>query len=1212
MKNMQVIKASAGSGKTYTLAKKYIEQLLWEVNRETGASSLRKDSGYHEHILAITFTNKATDEMKSRIVKELYRLSQGESDYMKDFLKDHADAGEESIKEAARRALQDILFGYTTFNVSTIDSFFQVILRTFARELDRDYNYEIQLDDKYAIYQSVHDFLVDLGEGKIDRNLAKWVKSFIQEEVESNGDWNFFGQGMMGKLLSFAYIISKENFRAHHDEIREYLSDVGSGSGVSGINKFKQAVVAAKKEHQDHCQNFSATLSKFFLDHHFDTGAIKMAVIKKLLNQEELTTYNLVTLKGIDDESLVKSVFYVKNLDKNKAQDAGGEFATLIQDFLAHFEYAKVFDSLVKNIWKLGLLGQIDQKLEQFRKDNNTILLADTNELITKVLDSGVDFVYERVGTWINHFMIDEFQDTSRKQYENFKPLLDESLGAGNSNLIIGDEKQCIYRFRNSDPDLLQSQLMQDFQENYNDSEKLDINYRSYEHIIDFNNKFFDLLLEKLNGVKTDTGAASETAATGIPLYPKLADTYKNLYQKYRHNSDNKIEIKDKKKRGYVRVQFIYTGTKAGLPCRCDEEGNRLNKDEQVLYDLPRYILKLKNERHFEFKDILILVNAHDDGNKVVQRLLEHNVTAAPHEHIELVSNESLLLKNSPSVRLIMSVLRFIDATQYSNFDEDGDKNENLATARYDDLTSGQKVLKRRLAEQYRYKVLHEFGKAVGQAHKGSDMGEILLKVFSDNAVTLSQPLDWQVKNFARELENVMPDKCTELTSLQGLIDKIIKEYLVTSGMVKGSETAFLLAFHGFVSDFLEQRTCGGTIHEFIKLWDAKKDKLSIPSGSDDNAIKVMTIHASKGLEAPCVIIPFAGWEMVKPDYLVWMERDQWLSGNDGHAPFAGIGHDENGNCIVPPLIPVENKFIEKIPEFQSYYNSLIQENIIDKVNKTYVAFTRASQELHMFALVGNGDVCEGDTLGKMLYTLMPQVNGVTTVKWNETHRDDHVDETYLDYCELGEIGQKNQKEDALAAASGNEAVEMPDYVVRSALPLLKVKLPDLVSDEVKDEGIRMHRLFSYIRHQGDVRRAMALGERRRLIQDGGYWTMSRVAGVVDTMFSDERTREWFAPENRVFNERPFLKPMTTAHRPVAHRPDRVVLRPSGEVLVIDYKFGEAHDAQVKRRYEKQVRCYMQLLKQSGYDRVKGFLWYLRLNEVVPVALSPNAHPNLA
>ena len=194
-----VIKASAGSGKTYTLTKLYIEQLLFRANAQ-GSLELRKHPNYHRHILAITFTNKATDEMKSRIIKELYQLAQDptHSDYYSYFSKRCTQEALNGLQEAARDALVSILFNYSEFTVSTIDSFFQSILRCFARELDRDYNYEVQIDSDYAITVAVHNFLLQLGRdaarmGKSrSTTIEKWVRDFISNEVSQSKKWNFY------------------------------------------------------------------------------------------------------------------------------------------------------------------------------------------------------------------------------------------------------------------------------------------------------------------------------------------------------------------------------------------------------------------------------------------------------------------------------------------------------------------------------------------------------------------------------------------------------------------------------------------------------------------------------------------------------------------------------------------------------------------------------------------------------------------------------------------------------------------------------------------------------------------------------------------------------------------------------------------------------------------------------------------------------------
>ena len=181
--SLKVIKASAGSGKTYQLTYEYIKILLGKKNKETGCYYLANREEYHQHILAITFTNKATDEMKHRIVKELHLLSQGKGDYVKQLVTDlHTD--EEKLCKAADVALQEILYNYTTFNVSTIDSFFQTVLRTFAFELDFDYDYQVELDSKYSTRMGVNIFLMEMGSGMMHSGLIhNWLVDFMKDRL---------------------------------------------------------------------------------------------------------------------------------------------------------------------------------------------------------------------------------------------------------------------------------------------------------------------------------------------------------------------------------------------------------------------------------------------------------------------------------------------------------------------------------------------------------------------------------------------------------------------------------------------------------------------------------------------------------------------------------------------------------------------------------------------------------------------------------------------------------------------------------------------------------------------------------------------------------------------------------------------------------------------------------------------------------------------
>ena len=250
-KPLQVIKASAGSGKTYELTLEYIKLLLGEKNVETGEFYLKPRTEYHQHILAVTFTNKATDEMKGRIVKELSRLSKGESE-IKDKLVALLHTSEEKLKEAAQTALEEILFNYTTFNVSTIDSFFQTIMRTFAYELDQDYDYAVELDNNYSVTVAIQNMLRDAG-GKGTGNVLvqKWLSDYMRHLLESEAAWNIFSGNI---FESISGVLGKEVYQSNSEEIEKYLADVLSDKGnkvATRIDRFKKRLKESLNANDD-------------------------------------------------------------------------------------------------------------------------------------------------------------------------------------------------------------------------------------------------------------------------------------------------------------------------------------------------------------------------------------------------------------------------------------------------------------------------------------------------------------------------------------------------------------------------------------------------------------------------------------------------------------------------------------------------------------------------------------------------------------------------------------------------------------------------------------------------------------------------------------------------------------------------------------------------------------------------------------------------
>ncbi|MCQ2290983.1 MAG: UvrD-helicase domain-containing protein [Muribaculaceae bacterium] len=1178
-KNLHVIKASAGAGKTFTLAKIYIEQLLWDKK-----GNLRpKHCNYHQHILAITFTNKATAEMKERIVVRLHELSLGTCvHYEKDFLKAHPSTTPEQLKEAAKCALEDILFDYTAFNVSTIDSFFQTVLRTFVYELDREYDYELQLDEKYAMYQAVQSLMQTIGEGRNTGHIGKWVEEYVESQVNSKSDWNFFGNSMVNNLAEFAQALGKETIMKHHDQIREYLKDMGNGSGISRLSKFAKALAKIRKECEDGINNFHTRVAELLNEMNVDVSQMKKnSPLVKLAQFSDLKSLgNSVNtiLSYAESESTEKILKCFKKdvLCEDQIQNKIPQLHELLKEYAALVEKEKVVKDIFSNLWQLGLLGKIDEYLEQYRKDNNLILISDTADLIEKVLDSGVPFLYERMGVWLNHFMIDEFQDTSRKQYTNFKPLLENSLSDGHSNLIIGDEKQSIYRFRNSDPDLFQTALPTEFSAEYNDSVSLETNRRSTKMVIDFNNEFFRKVLEyyKANHVS----------------YTKLQKTYSKLHQEYPEMENKEDEAKRVK--GFVKLNVVYgkpTKNTGPLPYIYKSAGGEeFYGKEGVLKCLPEYILDQHERLGYPFGKILVLVNTNGEGDEVVKAILEHN-QQNPDRLISIVSAESLKLQNSAAVRMVVSVLHFINSTQFTQDEDAAEDTKDEASG--NKQSAEQALMKKRLREQLFYKTLHDFGQAMGQADASADFGKLLANVFRANDELRKKPVDEQVAIFAEQLQKILPNPKNEQSNLVGVVDKIIMEYLEPIGLNKGAETSFLLAFQGVVLDFCSQRSNGGTIYEFLKYWNTKKDKLASVRDQNDNAVKVMTIHKAKGLERPCVIVPFAEWEMGKTDRLVWVPCKYWLHSGEEDKPFLGVPSDGD-ESIVPPLIPMSGNLLNKLPEFASFASPQMEECVIDSLNKSYVAFTRPRQALHIFsqALPQNFEADSITKINEHLLTYFPNLEGCVAVNSSITGMEGR-----LAYYSLGieddyEAPSADSEDD-----SENDDEMMPDYTVKPALAKLKVKLPELVT-ESQESGNRLHRIMSRIRTLNDANRAFEYAVRRRIIEDEGnhYWNIERTKQFIDRLITDPQTAQWYAVGNKVYNERSIFIPASGAEEAKHLRPDRIVRTKDGRTLVIDYKFGDEPSAKQQAGYERQVKRYCSILSKLWNTTVEGYLLHAK------------------
>ena len=1182
---LMVIKASAGSGKTYTLAKLYIEQLLLQPS-ENGKMVLRHRPDYHKHILAITFTNKATDEMKRRIVKELYQLARDitGSDYYSYFADRCEPDAFNGLQQAAQEALNSILLNYSTFMVSTIDSFFQSILRNFARELDHDYNYEVQIDQDYATKIAVRNFLMALGRdhertGKKNTTaIEEWVMDFIRINMLQSSDWNFFA----GKALTdFAENINSELFRNHLKSIRTYLSKKDEeGNVVTDLSKIQLFVKLLIKGRNHYKTRYSTLYTNRMSDIMQRHNIPVTNLHKRWFLLDYLYAGAMASGKELNDacrqptkEKLLKQ-FTGKFVPSD---DALAEITTLCNELTADYDRWQLLDSMINDVGLLGLLGAIDDKLEEYRKDTNTILSANTTELIYRLIgsprdkedetkekknDTIIPFIYERTGTWINHYMIDEFQDTSRKQYDNFLPLLENSLSNGidNFNMIIGDSKQSIYRFRNADPSLFRDAIDLDFSDQPMFQDTLPTNYRSAPAVVDFNNALFELIVNHYAPAGNSDAVADIVRRTYMPT-GKLTD-----FQQKKYITEPK---------GLVRV---ITNDTAGVI---------LKEAQQVLDMLPDYLLELR--QRYDWRHIGILVNTKAEGADIVARLLEHNHQSPADKQINVMSDESMLLKSAPTVRRVISILRFIDLVQYHNQEELEDENEEQLKESIKSFAN-----KKRLSNQRLNQALSKFIAKLAKAKTADAQitGDILDETFKELPSEKEVPLEELMDKYADELKRLLPPTGTNALTLNTIIEHVLNCIMDDSSK---EDTAFLLELQSCANQFITSSP-GGTVREFLRYWDQHKDSLTVAATSTGNSITVMTIHKSKGLEFDCVILPFVKWEMAtnSQEHIYWMPKDFWLEDGCGAHLFDHVSDAEYDDDIVPPLLPMRKKKLENFTDggFGKFVVQQQSNTLIDNLNKTYVAFTRPKEELHIFAY--NYDPTKSpanENAGQLVGRLAPAVPEIVKDQkgWLQlgSPRTEHKNDE--EKRKKKEKEQKSNKKDDTPVA-----IDMPPYHVSPSPNVVHVKLPREVTASIS-EGRRMHDLLSRIKYPSDAPKALRQAQYRGIIgQPGSPWSFQDAQQLLEQLFTQPETASWWAEDNVVYSERNlegFDDNMTK-------RPDRIVRRPDGTIIIIDYKTGKPRNKDIS-----QVKDYMTRMRQLGHERVEGYLLYINSGE--PCSVTP-------
>lgn len=1047
---LKVYRSSAGSGKTTTLVNEYLEMLM-------------KPNGNFKAILAITFTNKAAGEMKERILKALGDIANCEdpsrlnpslarqiSELQKIYQLQFSD-----IKDKAARQLSQILHQYGSFSVSTIDKFTHQLIRSFAFDLKVPSNFVVELDTDLVVKTAVNHLLEDIGQNEL---VTVMLVEFMLERIDEERNVRVENDLVtLGKKLYSESGLSRLPYLANLSA--EQLTDLRAALFVEikslekKIESMALAIIDFIKKSDLLPEDFSYGKSGYY-------GAL-LKISKSDFSGFDSSRFRQGVEEGIFySKSLpaaVKEKFYAI---ESALQKKSAELNDTWNKENSRYFLLKI---ILRNFYSLALLRQIKNSIDEHRKSEGILPIAEFNHIISQAIArEPAPFIYERIGNRYAELCIDEFQDTSVKQWENLMPLAEHILSLDGTVLLVGDSKQSIYRFRGGDANQLNAlpTILNKEMEWMDEREflfrqhflprTLNYNYRSKSEVIDFNNSFFrHVISSSLSGGKQDFPAGS---------LDKLAITYSDVEQ----------ECGKKKSGGSVRIQIL-PEMKGSLS---DEkmEARNLALKKQIDYYCTL---------GFRWKDITILTRGNQEAGSFAAGLLAQG--------INVISRESVRVKESFKVGLLMDAIRwFVDSSN---------EPARLNVLNYLSLQSnGQAIPHQFFQEDERWKNFLE-----KENHRWA-------------------PDDW----------NYLP--------LPALLKRMMDFFHFQS-----DHDVFLSFFLEAVVKFYHKGK--GDVHEFIQWWNDHSDNLNIviPEGID--AVQIMTVHKSKGLQFKIVILPMADWSTnIRPNH------KHWITLNPDESFGLSLAVADHSKDLLET-------------EFADVYREENYQNLLDNLNLFYVAFTRAEEHLSLLLL---------EKSKSALY------------EWLNSYLAESS--MFMEQDGIWVYGQPEIHQiTSRLSAEEKEENHRNNFPKRDLVLDYQWAFPDETEEiESLELGLLVHALFSKVKSKADLEVSS-----KQLLMLNPVWK-EKIIEMVNWLKAEDLLLPMWDEHFSVKNEQDILLPGGKSARP-----DRLML--SGKkARIFDYKTGRKRQA-----HSSQLRDYSLVLSEMGFEVEMAALIYVENKEVV-------------
>lgn len=1098
----KIFSSSAGSGKTYTLTREYLKLALGD-RRESERKPF--EIFQYKHILAVTFTNAAANEMKERILKELRCMASGGTGPMPDEVAAELGLEPAELQKRAKAVFHSILHDYSAFAVLTIDSFVQRVVTAFTDDLELPYSFEVEMDTDAVLQTAIERLIEKVGQDE-HGFLSEVIEEYFRENAADGRSW----YALSGTLADFSknqlndrnydFVqqladLEPADFRVIRKQLREFIQSVENE--IQQIAASGYSLIQAHNIPDEDFYRKATGVGTYFRERALEPGFPKPAnsYVREALNNDKW-----YTAKKHETIDAIKNILgnYIQQIEDFRAQNVG--------------KYV-MYDQIEKHLQKIALLKQIRQECAELLREQNRVHISEFNRLILNVVScEPVPFIYERLGEKYHHILVDEFQDTSRLQFNNLLPLIENNLGYDRFNLAVGDAKQAIYRFRGGDMDQLVALHGQNLDRLIDQSgelnaerlrgihrylapDRLSTNYRSAESIVAFNNTFFGYLAAIHAGTE----------------YGQVTEVFDSAFSQKAHKEGTP---------GHVQIDFI--------PKPVREKGAPEPTGPDVAEQMAEKTLALVRQAlndGYQPGDIAILCRRKKEARLLANHLEDND--------IPLISEDSLTLNSSERVRFLVALMTLL-------------QRPDDRLVRYDLLFLFHRLIEHDVPDEALAGHIDELAKVDDSA-----------MIFSYLKPLLKEPLD---------LTTLAQQSVYELAEKLALYFELFD---------CERDCAYLFRFLDEVLIFSQKFS--SHLADFLTYWETAQDKISVVAPAHADAVTITTIHKSKGLEYPVVIIPFANWSY-KPhqNEAIWMALDDLEE-------LRSQREDGETKRLTTVTVGLANR-LEDTPLAHQYRDELYR-TFVECMNLLYVALTRPTDRMYLISVLD-------EYVGKD----------------GKPKRSDGIDYWFYQFLKDQPIGEQGWEEGRLSYAL-YEHLTKPDMAHRRAA-LTGTPVSVHTYGREGDRPLRLRRLTEQIESgmvsgqewQQKVCQALSLLKTpacidkciRRLITEG-HLRASESDSMKQTLaqiLAHPILAEFFLPDLRIDGNRPVLRQqgrLSGAHR-VVHLPDRTVL--------FIYQAGHPTSS-----HRESLSYLTDLYSRMGYVNVEGKIVYVG-DEIKVVSMS--------